>query len=199
MEPRVEHQSGRRVVEVDAIGIVRTSRLMLRPLRESDHDEFLRVLACSRDHLGRYSTLHLPGEDDAGVFMRQCRLAREGDARGTAWRRAGFLENGRLVGCFNINVITRGLSWTGDANWWVSADQVGRGLGTEGMLALVDHALSELPRGLGLHVLRAAIMPENVRSVRQVTRAGFTPTGERVRLAVGSRWEMHELYERRAE
>lgn len=185
------------VVVVEAAGLVRTARLTLRPMREGDRAEFLRVIAISRGHLERCSALHKPGEDDAALFERQLRLANEGDAHSTAWRRAAFLGDGRLAGCFNINTITRGLAWSGDANWWVSADAAGRGLGTEGVHALVEHATTDLPRGLGLHTLRAAIMPENTRSAKQALAAGLAPTGERVRLAVGDRWELHEMYERR--
>lgn len=186
------------VVVVEAAGLVRTARLTLRPMREGDRAEFLRVIAISRAHLERCSALHKPGEDDDALFDRQLRLANEGDAHSTACRRAAFLEDGRLAGCFNINTITRGLAWSGDANWWVSADVAGRGLGTEGVHALVEHAMADLPRGLGLHTLRAAIMPENIRSAKQALAAGLAPTGERVRLAVGNRWELHEMYERRA-
>lgn len=185
-------------VEVEPFGLVRSARLTLRPLGETDRAEFLRVTSLSREHLRRCSELHHPGEDDDAMFSRQLRLTREGDAHGTAWRRGGFLADGRLAGCFNVNTITRGLSWEGHLNWWVSAEEAGKGLGTEGLLAMIDFCAADLPRGLGLHMLRAGVMECNEVSLKQVRRAGFVASGERTRLAVGGRWELHEMFERRS-
>ncbi|CAG0995575.1 hypothetical protein PHYC_02539 [Phycisphaerales bacterium] len=184
-------------VEVEAPGLVRTARMVFRPLRESDRAEFLRVVQSSRAHLARWSELHRPCESDRAMFDRQVAMCGEGDARGTAWRRAAFLDDGRLAGCFNLNSIDRGLSFEADANWWVSAECSGRGLGTEGVSALLEHALTDLPRGLGLNLIRASIAPENLPCRKLAQRVGLLPTAERVWLAVGGRWEKHDVFERR--
>lgn len=185
-------------VEVEVPGLVRTARMVLRPLRESDRDEFLRVIQASRAHLARWSALHRPCESDRALFDRQLAMCREGDERGTAWRRAAFLKDGRLAGCFNLNSIIRGLSFEADANWWVSAELSRQGLGTEGVNALIDHALTDLPRGLGLNLVRASIAPENEVCRRLAANVGLQPTGEKVWLAVGGRWEKHDVFHRAA-
>lgn len=186
-----------RPVEVHAPGLVRTARMVLRPLREGDRAEFLRVLSISREHLARFSSLHRDGESDAQLFTRQLEMCRVGDERGTAWRRVGILDGGRIAGCFNLNTITRGLTFEADANWWMSADAVGQGLGTEGVAAMLDYALADLPSGLGLHKVQAAIMPSNSASLRLARHVGLRrqPT-EKVSIRIGDRWELHEMYSR---
>ena len=187
-----------RPVEV-ASGAIRTPRLFLRPLLPSDRDEFLRMIDSSRVHLAGHAGLFRPGEPDGALFERQLRLAAAGDASGTAMRRVAFLD-GRLVGAFNLNTIARGLEPVADANWWVSAEAAGRGLATEGLAAIVAHALADLPAGLGLWSVRAWITRDNGASIRVAAKAGLRRAGdERSYLQTGEHWVMHDLYERRAD
>lgn len=131
------------------------------------------------------------------MFDRQLRMTHEGDAKGTAWRRAAFLDDGRFVGCFNLNAITRGLTFTADANWWVSADHAGRGLAGEGVAAMLDVALDDLPRGLGLHRVSALIAPDNAASLAVARRAGMTRTAEApVPLELCGRLVAHDVHAR---
>jgi ribosomal-protein-alanine N-acetyltransferase len=188
------------VVEHFATDLLRTQRLTLRPLRESDRGEFLRVIGISCGHLAPFSRLHREGEADDQLFERQLRLCHEGDQRGAAWRRIATLDDGRIAGAFNLNAITRGISFEADANCWISADQTRRGLATEGLLAMLDHALADLPRGLGLHRVNAAIMPADVASIRLAARAGLRKqSSSKVSIRLGDRWELHEIYERSAD
>jgi ribosomal-protein-alanine N-acetyltransferase len=186
-----------RTVEMHAPGLVRTARMTLRPLRDSDRAEFLRVMRLSREHLERFSCLHREGETDDQLFERQLDMCRAGDQRGTAWRRVGVLDDGTIVGGFNLNAITRGLTFEADANWWVSADQARRGLGFEGAAAMLEHALADIPVGLGLHKIHAAIMPGNIAGKRLAAKLGLRPQlNARVSIRIGDRWEFHEVYAR---
>src|SRR3954470_8698127 len=115
-------------VELFAPGLLRTARLTLRPLRDSDRPEFLRVIGTGRQHLEPFSRLHREGETDDQLFERHLRLCHEGDQHNTAWRRVALLSDGRIAGAFNLTTITRGLSFEADANWWISADQTRQGL-----------------------------------------------------------------------
>ncbi len=185
------------LVEVLAPNLMRTSRMMLRPLRASDRAEYLRVLNLSREHLGSWMNLHRDGETDHDLFERQLTMCQVGDSRGAAWRRVGMMEDGRLAGFFNLNSITRGLTFEADANWWVAADVKGVGLGSEGALAMVDHALLESPSGLGLHRVQAAIASLNVPSVRLAQRLGMKRVeAAQVNVKIGGSWERHDLWER---
>jgi ribosomal-protein-alanine N-acetyltransferase len=171
--------------------------MVLRPLRESDRAEYTRILHVSRGHLQKFSCLHRDGESDAALFARHLETCRVGDERGTACRRVGVLDGGRIAGCFNLNGITRGLTFEADANWWVSSDATGRGLGAEGVVAILDYALADLPAGLGLHRVHAAIMPANTASIRLAERVGLLKqASEKVSIRIGDRWEFHEVYSR---
>lgn len=186
-----------RPVEVQPPGLVRTSRMVLRAPRVSDKAELLRVVKVSKAHLEPWSTLHREGESDEDLVRRQIEMARVGDERGTAWRRIGVLEDGRIAGAFNLNSISRGLTFDADANWWIAGDCLGQGLGTEGVEAMLDFALLDIPRGLGLHRVTAAIAPGNEASLRVAQRVGLKPQPDaRVSVRVGGRWMTHSLFAR---
>ncbi|MFI4896368.1 MAG: GNAT family N-acetyltransferase [Phycisphaerales bacterium JB059] len=186
-------------VEVISPEEVRTPRLTLRPLVESDREAFIRLVRTSLDHLTPWVPLHNPGESDDAFFDRQLAHARTGDETGQAWRRVGALADGRLVGAFHLNAITRGLSWHADAVWWVGAAHTRRGLASEGIGAMLRYALGDPPEGLGLHAVHAGIDPENVASRRLVEKLGFTEDrSQRSHLQVGSDWRAHDFFVKHA-
>jgi RimJ/RimL family protein N-acetyltransferase len=125
-------------------------------------------------------------------------MCRAGDDHGKAWRRIAVLSDGRIAGAFNLNDIRRGLEFDADANWWISADQVGQGLGAEGLRAVLDFALADLPRGLGLQRVHAAIMPSNCASIRLARHVGLRQGGGKASIRLCDRWVLHEIYERTA-
>ena len=189
----------RNPVEVVSPEEVRTPRLTLRPLREADRGAFLDLVRSSAGHLTPWVPLHQPGETDDAYFDRQLERAREGDATGQAWRRVGVLADGTLAGVFNLNAITRGLSWHADAVWWVGSGFTRRGLGAEGVNAMLSYAMGDPPGGLGLHAVHAGVDPENTASRRLVEKLGFTqdPT-QRSHLQVGREWRTHDFFVKRA-
>lgn len=184
-----------RALVVAGAGTLRTTRMLLRPLITSDRAEFLRVIRSSREHLDRWSPLHRPGESDEALFERHIELAASAERRLTGWRRAAFLPDGRMAGAFNLIGITRGLQFEGNATWWIAADLVGRGLGVEGVAAMLRHALADLPIGLGLHRVFAGIRPDNAASIAVAERCGLRRVnGPRASLQVAGRWVSHDLY-----
>lgn len=185
-----------RPVRVPPPELIRTERLVLRPLLESDGDEFCRVLRESRTHLARFSKLHMPGESDEDLFRRQLALTAEGDQSTRACRRIALLSPGRIVGAFNLNAIRRGLVWEADANWWLAPSAVGFGLASEALIGLLAHAFADLPEGLGLHRVLAGIQAENAASLRLAERLGFVRAGpHRSFLHAGGKWDLHEMFE----
>lgn len=180
-------------VEVLPTGAIRTARLLLRLLTEDDRAEFVRVIRESRQHLERFSPLHMPDETDDQLFDRQLALATEGEAAGKACRRAVIDRDGSIVGACNINAIRRGLSWEGDANCWLAASAEGKGYATEGMVGLLNYTFADLPDGLGLHRVIAWMQSDNARSERMIERLGFIRGGaERSFLHAGGQWKLHE-------
>ncbi len=182
-------------VGVRVPGPVRTDRLTLRRLDEHDRAVFLGLVKDNTAHLEGLFPLHEPGESDDAYFDRMLAAAAEGDARGTAWRRVGVLGDGSIVGCFHLNAITRGLAWEADASWWIARDHTGRGLATEGVRAMLDHAFEPLPAGLGLHAVHCGISPGNTASRRVAEKCGFRHVPERQSyLKVGPDWVMHDFF-----
>lgn len=192
---RMPHVGVPTAIEVVSPGVVRTARLLLRPLREADRWEFVRVMQAGRASLAPRTGLFRAGESLDALFDRQREMCDEGEKRGTSWRRGAFLGDGRLAGCFNLNAVERGLHFRADANWWLSADCRGMGLGVEGVRALLDHALTDAPMGLGLHRVSALISPDNTASVRVATRAGMVRTTEPpVIIECPDGWITHDVY-----
>lgn len=182
-------------VEVAAPGAIRTERLVLRQLVETDRAEFRRVIAHSRGHLARFSKLHMPDETDEQLFERQLALTQEGEQTGRACRRVITEPDSRIVGACNLNAIRRGLAWEADANWWLAPSAVGRGYAHEALAALLAHAFRDLPAGLGLHRVLAGIQADNTKSIHLAERLGFTPAGpERSYLHAGGKWDLHEMF-----
>lgn len=174
--------------------VIRTRRLVLRCLAESDLGEFTRVMDLSREHLHRWIPIVAPQESNTQAMKRCISLAANGDQTRSAWRRVACTPSGRLVGGFSIFAITRGLTSEGCAHWWVAADAIGRGYGREIVAAAVAHATRDLPSGLGLHAVHAAIHPDNAVSAALARRVGFVHTGVCQPVRVGDRWERHDQY-----
>lgn len=180
---------------LDRDGAIQTPRLTLRRLREHDRHEFIALVRANITQLAPHIPMHRAGEDDDAFFDRMSLLAEEGDRRGLAWRRVATLRDGTLVGCFHLNSITRGLSWEGDAAWWIGREHAGQGLATEGLAAMLAHAFAPLPAGLGLNAIHCGIEASNDASRRVAIKAGFVHRpGRHSYLRIGSRWAIHEFY-----
>lgn len=172
-----------------------TPRLALRPLTPEDRAPFIETVRRSREMLDRWAPLHREGESDESLFERQLWLTQEGDRTGRALRRIATLDDGVIAGAFNLPVISRGLATRADMNWWIASDLAGQGLATRGVRILLDHATDDLPRGLGIHVVEAAIRQDNLASIRVAEKAGFVHNAEdRTYLHAGNDWILHDIY-----
>lgn len=169
--------------------------MLLRPLASSDADEFARVLDISRAEWAPWTPSRPAGATDGDVFEQELERAAKGVAAGSHLRLAGFLDDGRLAGLFSLNEIVRGAFESAHAGWSVSADQMRRGLGTEGVRALLDIAFDEPPAGLGLHRVQANIIPRNAASLRIAEKVGLRSEGLALRyLRIAGRWEDHVMW-----
>lgn len=183
-------------VSVGPASVLRTRSMVLRPMEPGDRDGFIELVRSSREDLDRWMPIHEPGESDAALFDRQLDLTREGERSGRAMRRLGVLhETGTPAGMFNLVHIERGLTSEADANWWVGSRFTGRGLATQGVRAIVRHALGDLPVGLGLGRVVAGITPEHTASERIAQLAGFKPEpGAQTHLRIGGQWRKHTIW-----
>jgi RimJ/RimL family protein N-acetyltransferase len=155
-------------------GAITTPRLVIRALTPADRAGMTDLLERSREHLEpRMNVVH-KGESASESFDRLLLATEQGDARGQAWRRLVTLRVGQPVGMVHVLDIRRGLTFEGDAGWWIAPHYQNNGLASEAVLAMVRHALSDMPGGLGLHRVTAAISADNVASARVARNTGFT-------------------------
>lgn len=174
-------------VVVDAPGVLRTERLLLRPLTWADRAAYIEAVDASRAALDRFCPVHKHDETAEELFDRQLHLVRAGDATGLAWRRVAVkLDQGdRIIGCFNFNDISYGLESRAEMSFWVRTDEAGHGYAREAVAAMLAHAFS--PRwavhgiakthqaGLGLSRVDGLIAPDNHSCLHLVARLGFVP------------------------
>lgn len=173
----------------------RTERMVLRPLAERDRSAFVEAVRASRAMLDRWLPIHEPGESDSELFERQLALTREGERTGRALRRVGVLADGTIAGAWNLVRIERGLEWEADCNWWVASGLAGKGLGGEGARWLIAKSFADLPAGLGLHQVVAAVSPDNAASKALLGKLGFAPKrGVRISSTIGGRVANDEVW-----
>jgi hypothetical protein len=95
-------------------------------------------------------------------------------ASGTGLRLAGLMADHRIAGFFSLTQISRGAFQNAYAAWRVSADQIGRGLATEGVLGMLDLAFADHAPGVGLHRVQASIIPRAAQDCPRARRIGWS-------------------------
>ncbi len=150
-----------------------TERLVMRPFRDSDLDDYAAMLTTDEVR----AALHLPddlGADQAwesmAVFLGQWAL------RGTGQWALEERATGTFVGRAGLhNPVRRG--WPGtEVGWTLHPDHWGHGYATEAGARARDYAFEHL----GLNEVFSLILPTNRRSQAVATRLGFELTGTRV-------------------
>jgi RimJ/RimL family protein N-acetyltransferase len=202
---RLARMAPRRAIEILGPELLRTPRLVMRPLDEGDRAAFVEAIRESRRELEPFFDLWRTGDTDGAVFDRQVELTRIGAARSIECRRAAFLsdERGeRFVGCFNLSNIRRGLEFSAEASWWVRSDLARMGLGSEGVKGMLEYAIG-CPTGSGcglsLTQVVALLHPENAASRRLAERVGMHPyKAGNAMVRLGERWVPHVAYRKRA-
>ena len=179
---------------------IRTPRMIVRPLRPDDRAAYVRYHEISREHFRPW----FPTVDAALTpderFDADLERSASDHASGAGARRIGFLDDGRMAGAFNLSMIFRRDFLNAYAGWHVAADCVGRGLATEGVLAMLDLAFASPPLGLGLHRVQANIIPRNAPSLRVAEKAGFRREGVALRyLRIAGVWEDHLMFAKLAD
>jgi len=179
---------------------IRTPRLHLRPLIESDRAEFVRCHALNRDHFGPWWPAPPPDQSDDQLFDAQLARAAEGRERGSDVRLIGFAADGRLAALMNLSQIFHGPFQNAYIGWSVSVEFVGHGIATEAVNAVLDLAFAPQPAGIGLHRVQANIIPGNVRSVRVAQKCGFRREGlAKNYLKIAGVWQDHGMFAKLAE
>ena len=163
-------------------------RVYLRPPERSDEARVLELRRASWGELSPWEPTPEPGQDPLSSAW-----FREYLDRSRLSSNATFLLCQRIddqpIGHLGLGVITKGRLMSAYAGYWIATAFGGQGLMTEGLECLVDVAFREI----GLHRVEANIRPENARSIRLVSRLGFSKEGFSPRyLHIDGDWRDHE-------
>ena len=166
------------------------ARVVLREPTPDDEDEWIRRMRASR-RLHR-PWIQMPVTPEA----YRAYVARQVGDPSRAQRIACRIEDGAIVGFFNVSEIIRGKLSSAFLGYGGVAEFAGLGYMTEGMELVLREAFT----ALGLHRLEANIQPGNLASKALAERCGFVYEGFSERyLKVGGRWRDHERWAIRAE
>jgi ribosomal-protein-alanine N-acetyltransferase len=163
--------------------------VVLREPTLEDEPEWLARMAESRRYHRPWIQMPLTSE------AYRAYVERGADER-RAQRIVVRIEDGAIVGFFNVSEIIRGKLSSAFLGYGGGAAFAGRGYMSEGMQLVLREAFT----GLRLHRLEANIQPGNRASIALAERAGFVKEGYSERyLKVGGRWRDHERWAIRAE
>ena len=159
-------------------------RVILRAPTLEDGPEFTAAMRASARHHRPW--IAMPTTADAYAAYVQ-RSGREGAEAFFACR----VEDGAIIGFFNISEIIRGKLQSAFLGYGGVARFAGQGYMTEGMELVLREAFGRLR----LHRLEANIQPGNLASRALAERCGFRCEGFSPRyLKVGGRWRDHERW-----
>ena len=169
-------------------------KVTLRVPLINDYREWAALRGESRSFLERWEPRWMPDELERTAWRHRIGRYREDYAQGSAVAFFIFERgSGKLAGGITLGNIRHGVSQSGHIGYWVGERYAGRGLMTDAVTVLVRFAFDTLR----LHRIEAACIPDNVRSIRVLEKAGFRREGLlRSYLRINGIWQDHYLYAR---
>lgn len=171
--------------------MLETERLRLRGWQPSDREPFAQINADPR--VMEFFPKQLSrGESDALVVRIKDHLR----AKKFGLYAAELRGESRFIGYVGLHTPAFEAQFTPcvEIGWRLASDVWGRGLATEGALAVVRHAFEDL----GLYEIVSFTVPENRRSIRVMEKIGMTRDAaddfEHPNLPLGHRFRHHVLY-----
>ncbi|HLW16207.1 MAG TPA: GNAT family protein [Actinomycetota bacterium] len=164
----------------------------IRPLRQSDAEEYLALLMRNKDFLSPYEPVRpseywtLSGQRD------QLAVGAADWDLGTGYAFAIIdRSDGALVGRVALANVVRKAWQNATLGYWLDAEHNGRGLATDAARLAVRFAFADA----SLHRVQAGVMPRNTRSIRVLEKIGMRYEGLALRyLLINGAWEDHRMY-----
>jgi ribosomal-protein-alanine N-acetyltransferase len=163
----------------------------------NDFREWSTLRGESRAFLEPWEPRWTPDELDRTAWRLRISRYREDYAQGTAIALFIFEKSsGKLAGGITLGNIRHGVSQSGHVGYWIGERFGGRGLMTDAVKVVARFAFDTLR----LHRIEAACIPDNIRSIRVLEKAGFRREGLlRSYLRINGIWQDHYLYARIAD
>lgn len=167
-------------------------RVTLRLPVRGDFDAWARLRGESRSFLEPWEPRWLPDELERGAWRHRVARYREDFAQGTAVPLFIFENSsGKLAGGITLGNVRHGVAQSGQIGYWIGEAFAGKGLMQESLRLLLRYAFDTMR----LHRVEAACIPDNVRSMRVLEKAGFQREGLlRSYLLINGSWQDHYLY-----
>ena len=147
--------------------MLETERLRLRTWQPSDREPFAQMNAdpCVMEFFPNCLTRE---ESDAMVDRIEAHFR----SKGSGLYAAELRDDGRFIGYIGLHAPTFEAHFTPcvEIGWRLASDVWGRGLATEGALAVARHAFENL----GLNEIVSFTVPTNQRSIRVMEKIGMT-------------------------
>ncbi len=167
---------------------------VLRPARYSDYAQWLKLRSESRAFLQPWEPTWRDDELSEPSFRARVN-------RGYYEYRAGYAvplllfshPKGNLLGGLTIGYIRRGAAQSCMIGYWMGERHAGQGH----MLAALKIAIPYIYGQLQLHRIEAACIPDNLKSIRLLEKAGFEREGLlRKYLKINGEWRDHLIFSR---
>jgi [ribosomal protein S5]-alanine N-acetyltransferase len=154
---------------MDILPVLRTTRLVLRPLDEADASEIARLCADKAIAAGTLTIPHPYTLEDARKWLAMDR-ERSRDGRSLVWG-ITELEGGVLAGTVGLNPDPA--HDRAELGYWIGVAFWGRGYASEAAERVLEYALAEA----GLNRVYASHYPWNVASGRVLEKVGMRREG----------------------
>ena len=164
--------------------LLKGERVLLRPPRSSDVDEFIALNEASVDlHRGLVSAPVRPQQ-----FQEYLKKSRQSDCE---YFLICHKQSRAIIGSINLSQVTRGLFQNAYLGYYIGAPFAGQGYMGEAIEVLLRYSFQDLK----LHRIEANVQPHNTASIALLKRAGFTKEGfSRRYLKICGRWRDHERW-----
>jgi RimJ/RimL family protein N-acetyltransferase len=164
-------------------------RVLIRPLVEADTLALFEAVQASREQLRRRLAWvdAVKGPEDVAAFIRACQ---QSEGRSHVF---GVLDrqSNALIGVASLERLETAHASKAQVSGWIRSDQQDRGLGTEALRLVCDHAFSRL----GLHRLYARIDPANRPSRKVFKKLRFHYEGSLLEdKKLNGRWVNQECW-----
>ncbi len=162
----------------------------LRPLRQRDAGRWRELRIANRHWLEPWEATPPDPTVPAMSFRRMVRSMSQEARAGRALPFA-ITYDGDMVGQLSVAGIAWGSLCSGHIGYWVSREVAGRGIAPSAVALAADHCLLTM----GLHRIEVNVRPENVASLRVVTKLGLRDEGLRLRyLHIDGAWRDHRTF-----